>query len=252
MCGWGRIDSWGSRSALISVLTSSHVTSPASPRWSVLSQTLTFPAPIPRMISFTQTHKGRYHYKLDMSLGWGTHCWGMPSVSSAEQQSCSSKYLWTCEWTFSHYQPWFHNSSLIGKHTYMCLRGERIWVRDQADKESTLQEGWLCSSGTKSTREAPAPWNITGDAEEEEGKKRPRWTHASTMLVVKATTHRGDGISNHVGGFTGHYHFSPGISWYHRSCHVHLLKDEREEEHEEKEWGKLWCANRRRQSIAYI
>lgn len=154
VCEWGCIDSWGSRGALISTLTSSHVTSPMPPHGqrSVLSQRLSFLAPSPRTISFTQPHKGRYQYKLDMSLGRGTCCWGALSASSVEQQSSSGRCLWTPKWAFSHYQPRFHNSSLVGKHACMHLKGEGIWVRHRGDKETTLQEGWLCSSGTESAR----------------------------------------------------------------------------------------------------
>lgn len=190
--------------------------SPASPHWSVLSQTLTFPAPIPSMISFTQPHKGRCHYKLDMSLGWGTHCQGMPSASSAEQQSCSSRCLWTREWAFSHYQPWFHNFSHRQTHLRVFKRRKDLGQGPGRQRIHIARRVTLFLRDT--TRQVPAPWNITGDAEEEEGKKRPRWTRASTMLVVKATPDRGDGTSNHTGGFTGPYHFSPGISWYGRSC----------------------------------
>lgn len=40
-----------------------------------------------------------------------------------EQQSCSSRCLWTPKWSFSQHQPWFHNSSLANKQP-VCAQKE--------------------------------------------------------------------------------------------------------------------------------
>lgn len=94
----------------------------------------------------------KHQHKLGIFRGQGTQCWGVPLSYSDEKQNLSGRCLWAPKWAFSHCHPQFHNSALTGKHTYMRLKGEEIWVRDWGDRETTLQEKWLCSWGIKNNR----------------------------------------------------------------------------------------------------
>lgn len=94
--------------------------SPVRPCWqrSVLSWMLSFPAP--------QSEEYFLHPDPQVQVSvWMHPSHRVPAAwEHLEQQSCSSRCLWTPKWAFSQHQPWFHNCSLANKQP-VCAQKEK-------------------------------------------------------------------------------------------------------------------------------